>query len=141
MSARNCSKDGNSRRRSSCQCRWWIRNNSTRSITASSSRSRCLLRHLATASSNSSSKLGCSLFGMGLLRGQEQVCDGFNLDVELPLPRLKSLTVEEAEGGMLGRCRDGQVLPVECFNQPVLQSGHGDFPSAEFVFELCAHFG
>ena len=30
MSARNCSKDGISRRRSSSQCRWWMRNNSTR---------------------------------------------------------------------------------------------------------------
>src|SRR5258705_2871370 len=112
MSERNCSNDGNSRRRISSQCRWWIRNNSTSSITASASRSRCSSRHSATASSNSSSKLGCPLFGMGLLGGQEQVGDGFNLRVKLPLPRLKPLTVEQAEGGMFGRPGDGQVLRV-----------------------------
>src|SRR2546426_10910484 len=43
-----------------------------------------------------------------LLGGQQQLGDGFNLRVELPLPRLKSLTVEQAEGGMLGRSGDGQ---------------------------------
>src|SRR5258706_9732447 len=136
MSARNCSKDGISRRRISSQCRWWIRNNSTRSITASSSRSRCSSRHSATASSNSSSKLGCSLFGMRLLGGQEQVGDGFNLGVKLPLPRVKSLTVEQAEGGMLGRPGDSQVLRVQRFDQPILQPALGDFPAAKLVFEL-----
>ena len=81
----------------------------------------------------------CSAWG--LFRGQQQVGDGFDLGVKLPLPRLKPLTVEQAEGGMLGRRRDGQVLRVERLNQPILQSGHGDFPPAEFVFELRPHFG
>src|SRR5579883_412405 len=49
----------------------------------------------------------------GLLRRQEQVGDGFNLGVKLPLPRLKPLPVEQAERGMLGRRRDGEVFRVE----------------------------
>src|ERR1043165_9185193 len=120
MSARNSSKDGISRRRISSQCRWWIRNNSTRSITASSSRSRWLSRHSATASPNSSSKLGCSGVGIGLLGGQQQTGDRFDFGVELPLPRLETLTIEQTEAGVFGSGRYGQVLPVERFNQPIL---------------------
>src|SRR5215211_4460434 len=125
MSARNSSKDGISRRRISSQCRWWILNNSTRSI---------------TASSNSSSKLGGSGFGIGLLGWQQQTHDRFDLGVEFPLPCLKALTVEKADSRMLDRRCDGQVLSVERLDQPILHSRHADFPSTEFVFELRPDF-
>src|SRR5690242_10060393 len=140
MSARINSNEGNSRLRISSQCRWWIRNNSTRSITASSSRSRCLSRHSATASSNSSSKLGCSGFGIGSLGGQQQTRDRFDFGVELSLPCLKTLTVEQTDAWVFNRNGNGQVLSVERFDQPILHSRHGNFSSAEIVFELRPHF-
>jgi hypothetical protein len=72
---------------------------------------------------------------------QEQVGDGFNLGVKLPLPRLKPLPVEQAESRMLFRRCDCDVLRVERLNQPILQAGHGNFAPAKFVFELRTHFG
>mgnify|MGYP001008517094 CR=1 FL=1 len=58
----------------------------------------------------------------------------------LKAERLAGL-VEQAEGGMLGRRRDGQVLRVERLDQPILHPSHGDFVSAELVFELRPDFG
>src|SRR2546430_1474229 len=58
----------------------------------------------------------------GLFGGQKQVGDGFNLGVKLPLPRLKALPVEQAESRMLGCRRDGHILRVERFNEPILQA-------------------
>ena len=45
------------------------------------------------------------------------------------------MPVEQAERRMFRCRRDGQILRVERLDQPVLHPGHGDFPSAEFVFE------
>ena len=78
--------------------------------------------------------LGVLLIGYAIL-------DGFDLGVKLTLPRLQPLTVQQAESGMLRRRRDGQVFRVERFDQPILQSRHDDFPSAELILELGAHFG
>lgn len=61
--------------------------------------------------------------------------------VELSLPRLKALTVEQAEACVFDRNRIGQVVRAERLNQPILHSRHGDFPSAELVLELRPHFG
>jgi len=46
---------------------------------------------------------------------------------------LDSLSIQQTERSMFCGCRDGQILRVECLDQPVLHPGHGDFTSAEFI--------
>ena len=42
---------------------------------------------------------------------------------------------------MFCRRSDGYVFLIHRHDEPVLQLRHGNFPTAEFVFELRAHFG
>jgi len=44
---------------------------------------------------------------------------------KVSLLRLKPLAVEQAERGMFGRRRDGQVFDVERLNQPILPACYG----------------
>ena len=75
---------------------------------------RCLRCHSAMASASGSSALTAAGFAWtAALRfgeGQEQVGDGVDLRVEACLPVLQPLPVEQVEGGMLERRRDGDVV-------------------------------
>src|SRR5213594_628868 len=119
-----------------------MRKSSRQSTTGSPSRSWCLRRHASIALEKSSSKLS---FALDICRwsrtvsGQEQARDRLDFRIEFALPSQEALAVEEVKARVLGSRRDGEILPVQALDEPLLHSSHGDFLSAKLLQQAHAN--